>query len=47
VFLVFTDGSCFEFSGDIQGISGVVTGDQDWARQYVAKFGGRITVFGS
>ena len=47
VFLVFTDGSCFEFYGDIQGISGAVTGDQDWARQYVAKFGGRIIPHGS
>lgn len=44
VFLVFADGSCFEFYGDIQGISGTLVGDQEWARQYGAKFGGRITV---
>ncbi len=43
VFLVFADGACFEFYGDIQGISSVLVGDQEAARQYVAKFGGRIT----
>jgi hypothetical protein len=44
VFLLFTDGSCLEFYGDIH-CSEICAGDLDWAEQYARKFGGKITVY--
>ena len=42
VFLIFTDGSCFELYGNIQGSSDVLPGDKEWARQYVSSLVGGL-----
>ncbi len=45
VFLVFSDGTCYELYGDVNGSGDLTSADREWAVQYARKFQGRVTVF--
>ncbi len=44
IFLIFTDGTCYELYGDLRASGNVVVGDRDWAIKYAQNFEGRISV---
>lgn len=44
VFLIFTDGTCYELYGDVRASGNVVVGNRDWAIKYARNFEGRISV---
>ena len=44
IFLLFTDGTCYELYGDLRASGNVVVGDRDWAIKYAQNFEGRISV---
>jgi len=46
VFLVFDDGTYFEFYGDIRCAGRVDAGSEECAINYARKAAGRITIFG-